>query len=71
MTGLLALFTALARRRDDLVGEVGPGHRRSLGGCDLPLIDAGLSMLGSALPVACLRYTTEDAVMTRLGTTHL
>ena len=51
--------------------EVGPRHRRSLGGYNWPLIDAALHMLVSALLVAYLIYTTEDAVMTRLGTTHL
>jgi decaprenyl-phosphate phosphoribosyltransferase len=45
MTGLLALFLALAKRRDDLVLSLGRDQRRSLDGYNKPFLDAALTML--------------------------
>lgn len=59
-TGLLALFLALAKRRDDLVRALGGSHRKSLAGYNLPFIDASLSMVLGALLVSYIIYTTTN-----------
>lgn len=71
MTGLLALFMALAKRRDDLVRQLGMDHRRSLDGYTRPFLDAAIAVILGALLVAYLIYTTDAAVMARLGTDKL
>lgn len=71
MTGLLALFLALAKRRDDLVKQLGLDHRRSLDGYTKPFLDAAIAVVLGALLVAYLIYTTDADVMARLGTDKL
>jgi 4-hydroxybenzoate polyprenyltransferase len=71
MTGLLALFLALAKRRDDVVLGLGSDQRGSLDGYNKPFIDAALTVLLSALTVAYLIYTTDQTVAARFGTSHL
>jgi 4-hydroxybenzoate polyprenyltransferase len=70
-TGLLALFLALAKRRDDLVRDLGGEHRRSLDGYSKPFLDMAVSITLGALLVAYLIYTTDAAAMARLGTDKL
>jgi 4-hydroxybenzoate polyprenyltransferase len=70
-TGLLALFLALAKRRDDLVRTLGADHRRSLDGYTRPFLDAALAVVLGALLVSYLVYTTDSAVMARLGTERI
>jgi 4-hydroxybenzoate polyprenyltransferase len=67
-TGLLALFLALAKRRDDLVRNLESDHRRSLDGYTRPFLDVAVSVVLGALLVAYLIYTTDEANMERLGT---
>ncbi len=71
MTGLVALFLALAKRRDDLVKQLGRGHRASLDGYNRPFLDVAISVVLGALLVAYLIYTTDSTVMARLGTENL
>jgi len=66
-TGLLALFIALAKRRDDLVRALGADHRRSLAGYNLRFIDAALAMVLGALVVSYTIYTLDAGVMLRFG----
>ncbi|WGF87093.1 decaprenyl-phosphate phosphoribosyltransferase [Marinivivus vitaminiproducens] len=70
-TGLLALFLAIAKRRDDLVRSLGQDHRRSLDGYNKPFLDTALAVILGALLVAYMVYTTDVAVMERLGTPKL
>jgi 4-hydroxybenzoate polyprenyltransferase len=70
-TGLLALFLALAKRRDDLTRNLASNHRASLAGYNRPFLDAAVVMTLSGLLVAYLIYTTDSTVMLRLGTTQL
>ncbi|MGQ0662668.1 MAG: UbiA prenyltransferase family protein [Pseudomonadota bacterium] len=70
-TFLLALFLALAKRRDDVVRMLAATHRPSLAGYNLTFIDAGLAMVLGALLVSYLIYTTDSAVIHRLGTDKL
>ena len=58
-TWLLALFLALAKRRDDLVRALSGTHRPSLGGYNLPFIDASLAMVLGSLLVSYIIYTTQ------------
>lgn len=71
MTGLLAVFLGLAKRRDDIVKKLGNNHRRSLDGYSRRFLDAALAMIVGALLVAYLIYTTDQQVMNRLGTDKL
>lgn len=70
-TGLLALFLALAKRRDDVVKSMSHDHRRSLAGYNLRFIDTALAMTLGALLVSYLIYTTDSAVIDRYGTDRL
>ena len=70
-TGLLALFQGFAKRRDDLVQALNSNHRRSLAGYNKAFLDMAVSITLGALLVSYLIYTTDTAVMERLGTQHL
>lgn len=70
-TGLLALFLAVAKRRDDLVKTMSDAHRPSLAGYNLRFVDASLAMILGALLVSYLIYTTDTTVITRFGTDKL
>jgi decaprenyl-phosphate phosphoribosyltransferase len=67
-TGLLALFLALAKRRDDISRNLGNDHRRSLSGYTLPFLDVAATVMLGALLVAYMIYTTDANVMKELNT---
>lgn len=71
VTGLLALFIALAKRRDDIIRDLDANHRRSLDGYTLPFLDGSLMAVLSTLLVSYLIFTTDQAVMERLGNDQL
>ena len=71
VTGLLALFIALAKRRDDIVRDLDAEHRKSLDGYTLPFLDGSLMAVLSTLLVSYLIFTTDQAVMLRLGSEQL
>ena len=70
-TGFLALFLAIAKRRDDLVKDVGTGHRPSLHGYTTQYLDVAATMVLGALLVSYAIYTTDNDVMARLGSERL
>ncbi len=70
-TGLLALFLALAKRRDDLVKDLDTEHRSALRGYTKPFIDTSITAVLAGLLVSYLIYTTDPAVMSRIGSPHL
>jgi decaprenyl-phosphate phosphoribosyltransferase len=70
-TGLLALFIALAKRRDDVVLEIDAAHRVSLAGYTRPFLDACIGVTLAALLVSYMIFTLSDAVMARLGSEKL
>jgi decaprenyl-phosphate phosphoribosyltransferase len=70
-TGLLALFLALAKRRDDIVRQLDSKHRRSLDGYNKGFLDAALAVILSALLVSYVIYTTDHQVIEKLGTDKL
>jgi 4-hydroxybenzoate polyprenyltransferase len=70
-TGLVSLFIALAKRRDDLVRAVGTTHRPALGGYTKPFLDAAIAITLSGVLVSYLIYTADAGVMQRFGTDRL
>jgi 4-hydroxybenzoate polyprenyltransferase len=71
VTGLLALFIALAKRRDDIIRDLDAEHRKSLDGYSLAFLDGSLMAVLSTLLVSYLIFTTDQAVMERLGNDQL
>lgn len=69
--GLLALFIALAKRRDDVVLGVGTEHRDSLSGYTRAFLDVCLGVSLSALLVSYMIFTLNDDAMARLGSDKL
>jgi decaprenyl-phosphate phosphoribosyltransferase len=65
---LLALFLALAKRRDDLALNLGQDHRKSLNGYTLAYLDVASTVMLGALLVAYMIYTTDADVMKELNT---
>lgn len=61
-TGLVSLFIALAKRRDDIVKDLGQGHRRALAGYNLPFLDTAIAMMLAGLLVSYLIYTVEVGI---------
>ena len=70
-TGLLALFLAVAKRRDDLVQGLDSSHRKSIEGYSKPFLDSIIAVILGALLVTYLIYATDINVMQRLGTTKV
>ncbi len=70
-TMLLALFLALAKRRDDVVKGLGDDHRESLKGYSKGFLDTSLAIVLGALLVSYLLYTTQPENMRRLGSENL
>jgi 4-hydroxybenzoate polyprenyltransferase len=70
-TFLLALFMALAKRRDDLAKDLGDTHRPALAGYNLPFVDSALSIVLAALLVSYLIYTTNEGIIRKYGTDQL
>ena len=73
MVFLLALFLALAKRRDDVLIKLSSGNdmRQSIKGYNLDFINIALSLICSVTVVAYFMYTMSPEVITRLGTYRL
>ncbi len=72
MAFLLALFLALAKRRDDLVLAVEEnGRRPSIDGYNLEFVTAGLIIMASVTVVCYILYTLSAEVMAKHGTEYL
>ena len=69
MIFLLALFLALAKRRDDLLVGKSSGQimRKSVKNYNLEYVNACLTMLTGIIIVSYLMYTISDEVVIRLG----
>jgi decaprenyl-phosphate phosphoribosyltransferase len=70
-TLLLALFLALAKRRDDIVRGIDENHRQSLAGYNTSFLDTALAVVLAALLVSYLLYTTQPDNMARLHSDKL
>ncbi len=73
MTFLLALFLALAKRRDDvlLFESTGKQMRKVIGGYNLQLIDGAMMIMGSVVIVSYILYTTSAEVIERMGSEYI
>ncbi len=73
MTFLLALFIALAKRRDDVLISlnIGKKTRKAIDGYNLQFIDAAMIIMASVVIVAYILYTTSIVVIQRLQSEYL
>ncbi|WP_196141069.1 UbiA prenyltransferase family protein [Aliikangiella sp. G2MR2-5] len=73
MTFLLALFMALAKRRDDVLifMDTGKKMREVVAGYNLQLIDGAMMIMSSVVIVSYILYTTSSAVVERIGSPYL
>ncbi len=73
MTFLLALFMALAKRRDDVLIylDTGKKMRKVIDGYNLQFLDTSMSIMASVVIVAYTIYTTSPEVMARLHSQYL
>lgn len=72
VTFLLALFLALAKRRDDLLqADGGAGLRASLKGYNVEFVDASMITLAVLTVQSYIMYTVSDEVIARMGTDKL
>lgn len=73
MTFLLALFLALAKRRDDVLIylETGRKMRKVIDGYNLKFLDSAMVMMASVVIVAYTLYTISADVMNRLHSEYL
>lgn len=73
MAFLLALFLALAKRRDDIL-LADRGHRirrKAIGGYNLEFISLAMGIMASVIIVAYILYTVSPGVVAKHGTNYL
>jgi 4-hydroxybenzoate polyprenyltransferase len=73
MTFLLALFMALAKRRDDVIiyEKTKKKVRQTVDGYSLQFLDMAMSMVASVVIVSYIMYTTSAEVIHRVGSEYL
>jgi len=73
MTFLLALFIALAKRRDDVLIylDTGKKMRKVIDGYNLQFLDISMSIMASVVIVTYIIYTTSAEVMKRVDSEYL
>jgi len=73
MTFLLALFMALAKRRDDVLIylETGKKMRKVINGYNLQFLDTAMAIMASVVIVAYTIYTTSPEVAVRVHSEYL
>ncbi len=73
MTFLLAMFLALAKRRDDVLIflETGQKMRKVINGYNLQFLDTAMAIMASVVIVAYTIYTTSVEVTERFSTEYL
>ena len=73
MTFLLALFMALAKRRDDVLIYLGTGKkiRKVIDGYSLQFLDTAMAIMASVVIVAYTIYTTSAEVVARVNNEYL
>jgi len=73
MTFLLALFMALAKRRDDVLLFLGTGKkmRKVIDGYNLQLIDSAMIIMASVVIVAYILFCTSVEVINRMQNEYL
>ena len=73
MTFLLALFLALAKRRDDVIlyAESGVSPRKNVNRYNLDFMNQSLTMVSAVTLVAYIMYTVSGEVMSQFGSRHV
>ena len=73
VTYLLALFLALAKRRDDILAflETGDKARKSIDGYNLEFINSSMMVMASVVIVSYIMYTISAEVITKMNTNRL
>jgi len=73
MTFLLALFLALAKRRDDvlILNKSGNKMRKSMDGYNLKLIDGSMLIMSAIVIVAYIQYTTSQEIIDKFQNENL
>jgi 4-hydroxybenzoate polyprenyltransferase len=73
MTFLLAMFLALAKRRDDvlLTANTGAAVRKSIKGYNRQFLDTSLGVMAGVTLVAYIMYTMSEHAQATFGTEHL
>ncbi|AHJ13784.1 decaprenyl-phosphate phosphoribosyltransferase [Sulfurospirillum multivorans] len=72
VTFVLALFLALAKRRDDcLLSLEGKKTRKNIDGYNLEMVNAAMTLMAGVTVVSYIMYTVSPEVITRLGTHNL
>jgi 4-hydroxybenzoate polyprenyltransferase len=73
ITFLLALFLALAKRRDDVLVflDTGEKMRRVIDGYNLQFLDGAMMVMASVVIVAYLLYTTSPEIIAKLHSRYL
>ena len=73
MVFLLALFMAIAKRRDDVLLKLSSGNdmRKAIKGYNLDFINTALSLISAVIIVAYFMYTTSPEIVARLQTYRL
>jgi len=73
MTFLLALFMALAKRRDDVLIylDTGKKMRKVIDGYNLQFLDTAMAIMASVVIVAYTIYTTSPGVVARVHSEYL
>lgn len=72
VTFLLALFLALAKRRDDcLLALDGKKTRKNIDGYNLEMVNAAMTLMAGVTVVGYIMYTVSPEVTHRLGTDKL
>jgi len=73
MTFLLALFMALAKRRDDVLifMETGKRMRRVIDGYNLQFLDSAMAIMAAVVIVSYTNYTTSEEVIERVHSEYL
>ena len=73
MTFLLALFIALAKRRDDILLFLNTGEkmRQTVGGYNLKFIDTTMAIMASVVLVTYILYTTSLPITIQFNTTDI
>ena len=73
MTFLLALFMALAKRRDDMLIylDTGKKMRKVIDGYNLQFLDTAMSIMASVVIVAYVIYTSSAEIVERMNSDYL
>jgi len=71
-TFLLAIFLALAKRRDDvLLSLAGQETRKNIDGYNLEFVNAAMVLMAGVVIVSYIQYTISAEVIARLGSHYL